>query len=151
LNNQQKSQPTLFKSDLVERKPSIHREKTEISFDKKQAVDLDEVKINSIDKLRYNISKFSRETIFKSKLLLELYKLKRSIDMKQNLLEQLKHKPLWLKIIGIILMILGFFGINTEFISAQADQIATIITGILTLFYGFKKEKEEEKAVKDIK
>jgi uncharacterized membrane protein HdeD (DUF308 family) len=65
--------------------------------------------------------------------------------MKQPLLEQLKHKPLWLKIIGVILMILAFFGINTEMISPMVDQIAQVIVGIITIITGFKIEKDQEK------
>ena len=122
------------------------REKVE--FDVIEKVELPKIEISKIERLQYKISNFYNKAKFNIKFGIKIYQIKRLIDMKEPILEQLKHKPLWLKLIGILLMVLGFFGVNTDIISQQLDQIATVLVGIISLISGFmvsKKEVEPEK------
>ena len=133
----------LEKSKIVER-DYFKRDIPKIEKQEYTAVELDKVEISKIERLRYNISKLSKNTKFKVELALKIFEIKRLIDMNKPILDQLKHKPLWLKIIGVIVMILAFFGVNTEVISPMIDQIAQVIVGIITIISGFMIEKSDE-------
>ena len=123
-------------------------DRQKVEFEVIEKVELPKIEISKIERLQYILSDLYKNAKFNIKFGIKIYQIKRLIKMKEPILEQLKHKPLWLKIIGIILMILGFFGVNTDIISQQLDQIATVFVGIITLISGFmvsKKEVEPEK------
>jgi hypothetical protein len=141
---QKKNIINLIKSNIVntiEEKSIFNKErKTErLELYKKESIELPKIEYSSGQKL----IKYYIESKQKVKIAIEIYKIKRLIDMKSPILEQLKHKPIWLKIIGVILMILAFFGINTEVVSPLIDQIAQVIVGIITLISGFMVDKKE--------
>ena len=149
----------LTKTKIVETKPK-EREKAIYEFQKLKEIESEPIEITLKDRLLYNyynVSEHAKETSKKLdygyKLLKNYISIYKDIKMSDSpVTTKLGNKTFWVKIIGTLLMLLGFLGLDFNLEPQVIEQVALFISAGVALVVGFffdKKTAEETKDKKD--
>ena len=146
----------LTKSKIVETK-SPERVKVNYEFQKLKEIESEPIEITLKDRLLYNyynISEYTKETSKKLnygfKLLKNYISIYKDIKMSDSpVTTKLGNKAFWVKIIGTILMLLGFLGLDFNLEPQVIEQVALFISAGVALVVGFFFDKKTAEETKD--
>lgn len=139
----------LGKSEIAEQKFKLDDNK-EIVLKKIEIQGLDSVKIGYFERLSYNIKEKVNKTILASKLASKIINIIIGVRMdKSPVTTKFGNKAFWIKVIGILLTLLGFLGIDLSLEPQTVEQIALFISAGITLALGFFFDKKTAQATKD--
>ena len=139
----------LGKSEIVEKKFKLD-DKKEVILNKIEIEGLKTIKIGYFERLGYNIKEKVNKTILGSKLASKVINLIIGVRMDNSpVTTKFGNKAFWIKVIGILLTLLGFLGIDFSLEPETIEQIALFISAGVTLALGFFFDKKTAEATKD--
>ena len=146
----------LSKSEIIPTKPS-EREKVNYQLQKLKEIETEPIEITLKDRLLYNyynISEYTKETSKKLnygfKLLKNYISIYKDIKMSDSpITTNLGNKAFWIKVIGTLLMLLGFLGLDFNLEPQVIEQVALFISAGVSLVIGFFFDKKTAEETKD--
>lgn len=144
------------KSEIIPTKPK-EREKVEYHFEPLKEIETEPIEITLKDRLLYNyynIAEYTKETSKKLnygyKLLKNYISIYKDIKMSDSpVTTKLGNKAFWIKVIGTLLMLLGFLGLDFDLQPETIEQIALFLSAGVSLVIGFFFDKKTAEETKD--
>jgi hypothetical protein len=146
----------LNKSEIIPTKPS-EREKVNYQFQKLKEIESEPIEITLKDRLLYNyynISEYTKETAKKLnhgyKFVKNYISIYKDIKMSDSpITTKLGNKAFWIKVIGTLLILLGFLGLDFNLEPQVIEQVALFISAGVSLVIGFFFDKKQAEETKD--